>query len=131
MISCSTSVPPSRVESLSWLPPVMKMPVALRKDPVPFGLIGVGAVVDKGDMSGAAPSSRKIALYRSPAVSIDEAVGMMTIRASAMPESAMKVERIARSRNLSSAPPIAMTGPGCPSAPLYRTLFACLHMIST
>ena len=37
---------------------------------------------------------------------------MITILASAMPESAIKVERIARSRNLSSAPPIAMTGPG-------------------
>ena len=93
----------------------------------PFRLIGMVAIVDEGDVGGCGRRIRgRFALYRSPAVSIDEAVGMITIRALDIPASVMNVESIARSRNLSSAPPIAMTGPGLPVGSVVPHAVACL-----
>src|SRR5215211_4673846 len=54
---------------------------------------------------------RKSALYRSPASSMDEAVGTMATRASGPPARLTNAERISLSRSLSSAPPMAITGP--------------------
>src|SRR5215213_11576487 len=42
---------------------------------------------------------------------MDEAVGIMATRASGPPARLTNAERMSLSRNLSSAPPIAMTGP--------------------
>ena len=65
-----------------------------------------------------------MALYRSPADSIEDAVGTMAMLASRPPASWTKVERMILSSSLSSAPPIAMIGPRSTPAPKWR--FLCL-----
>ena len=62
LISCSTVVPPNRVESLSWLPPVMKMPVACAKTVCPLGLIRMVAIMHEGDVGGAGAEFEKDSL---------------------------------------------------------------------
>src|SRR5918993_3287076 len=75
---------------------------------------------------------RKSALQRSPASSMDEAVGRMAIRASGPPAWLTNAERISLSRSLSSAPPMAITGPAVmmPSGPDAAGSVATLSLIA-
>ena len=58
-MSFATGVPPSRVVSRSWLPPVKKMPVACSRRSSRFGSWQSRRVSKSMDVTRAAPSSRK------------------------------------------------------------------------
>ena len=112
MIASARRVPPSIDDSLSWLPPVMKMPVEsamIRAECSSFAWARLTAL---SGTTSAAPSSVNTVRYRSPASMPKElAVAITAIFASGPPASATNRPRMTRSRTLSSAPPMTMTVP--------------------
>ncbi len=107
-----TGVPLTTAESLSWLPPVMKMPVAPSRRSTSSGECASSRDSGLTWSTSAAPRVRNRASY-TPITSppMEEAVGMTAMRASAPPLRLTKSRRIARLRSLSSAPPMIMRGP--------------------
>ena len=99
-------------DSLSWLPPVMKTPVALSSAATSAGSWASSRRLrpDRDHLGGAQP--RNSASYTSTTSSPSEdAVGITAIRASGPPLAATNSLRIVRRRSLSSAPPMIMRGP--------------------
>ena len=107
-----TGVPLMIPESLSWLPPVMKTPVAPSSAATRSSSWASSRDAGSTAATSAAPSLRKSASYTATISSpIEEAVGITTMRASRPPLAATKSCRTVRRRSLSSAPPMIMRGP--------------------
>ena len=107
MIARPSPVPPITLDSRSWLPPVMKMPVASRTASIAAGSLASSRVNGRRPRTSGMPSDRKRDWYSSVASSpSEEAVEMTATRASAPPASEAKRDRIWRCRSLSSAPPM-------------------------
>src|SRR5687768_7739829 len=105
-------VPPIVDDSRSWLPPVRKMPLALRMARAAFSSLAWARVTAWIVRPLVTPSSPRTCLYRAPASTpIDGAVEITTTFASRPPASVAKRLRMTRSRTLSSAPPMMMTDP--------------------
>ena len=99
-------------DSLSWLPPVMKTPVASATAFTRSGSCASSRLSGRTGTTSPAPSRRKRASYTSTTSSpSDEAVGIRAMRASAPPLAATNSLRMVRWRSLSSAPPITIRGP--------------------
>ena len=98
--------------SLSWLPPVMKTPVAFSRMPTRSGSWDCSRLSGRTIVTSAAPSARNSASYTSTISSPRlDAVGSTAIRASGPPLAATNSFRMRLLRSLSSAPPMIMRGP--------------------
>ena len=113
-IASPTGVPQMIALSLSWLPPVMKMPVAFSRIARPGpGPCASSRLCGRTSVTSAAPSARNSASYTSTISSPrEDAVGITAMRASGPPLAATNSLRIRRLRSLSSAPPMIMRGRG-------------------
>jgi hypothetical protein len=111
-MASDSGVPERIAESLSWLPPVMKMPVASPSRFTSSSSWASSRVSGRTATTSAAPSLRNRASY-TPTTSgpREDAVGITAIRASDPPLAATNSVRIERLRSLSSAPPMIMRGP--------------------
>src|SRR5262249_12989468 len=99
--------------SLSWLPPVMKMPVALPSRPTRSSSRASSRLSGRTIVTSAAPSARNTASYSSTTSSPRlDAVGITAMRASVAPAAATNSLITRRLRSLSSAPPMIIRGPG-------------------
>ena len=113
LMASPNAVPLTIADSLSWLPPVMKMPVTSSSRPTTSGSSASSRLSGRAATTSAAPSRRKSASYTSTTSGPSElAVGMTAILAFSPPARETKVLSTVRRPSLSSAPPIAMRGPG-------------------
>ncbi len=111
-IASPRGVPQTIAESLSWLPPVMKIPVTSSSTASSSGSCESSRLSGRTATTSAAPSRRKRASYTSVTSGpSEEAEGMTAIRASAPPARFTNSLRMVRPRSLSSAPPMIIRGP--------------------
>src|SRR5574338_331938 len=107
-----SGVPPITLESRSWLPPVMKMPVASSTASRIPGSDASSRLSGRRPRTSVTPREWNRWRYRSVASSpSEEAVEMTAMRASAPPASVTNRVRICRCRSLSSAPPMTSRCP--------------------
>jgi len=119
----ATGVPPSKVESLSWLPPVKKTPVArLRRSRRPLSSAS-RRVSKSSEQALRAPISPKMRSYRGPVSRTRLAVGMTAMSAAPPPARSTKRRKICGEFSFSSAPPIGMIHPAARLPPPYLRTF--------
>ena len=112
-IASPNGVPLTTADSLSWLPPVMKIPVTSASRSTYAGSWASSRLSGRTETTSAAPSLRKSASYTSTISGpSDDAVAITAIRALGPPLASTKWLRTERRRSLSSAPPMIMSGPG-------------------
>src|SRR5689334_12751435 len=122
LMASPNAVPLTIADSLSWLPPVMKMPVTSSSVPTCAGSSASSRLSGRAATTSRAPRRRNSASYTSTTSGPSElAVGTTAIFASSPPASETNVLSTVRRPSLSSAPPIAISAPGtvcarCPSA---------------
>ena len=107
MIARPSPVPPITLDRRSWLPPVMKMPVASRTASIAAGWLASSRVSGRRPRTSGMPSERKSDWYSSVASS-PERGGRRDDRHARIgpPAREAKRDRIWRCRSLSSAPPM-------------------------
>ncbi len=111
-MASANGVPQITEDSFSWLPPVMKTPVALPISAIRSGSCASSRLSGRTETTSAAPSLRNSASYTSTTSGPSEdAVAITAIRACSPPLAATNSVRIVRLRSLSSAPPMIMSGP--------------------